>query len=260
MNYQDTTKSLKINFNKPIGTVVLVVEGEKDEFVLFQKIFCNILHYRLITHTRRSRKFKEYNEFVSSKNRDSKIIVLNTSESNIGKICDDSYRNEVFKLLYQKYDIDIKNVPVYYVWDRDASSNQAELTKHLLSILTHPYDNGNYENGLLLLSYPAIESYLIANFEKSKWNILEPLKKYVKKKMFYITYFNQHTILCAALEMIKGLQKLGVRDFHIDEMKRINMEVFELEENYYSNHQYYFLLSLVSILFLDLGILSFRDN
>ena len=35
MECQNTIKTLKINKNKSIGTVVIVVEGENDEFRLF---------------------------------------------------------------------------------------------------------------------------------------------------------------------------------------------------------------------------------
>ena len=43
MECQNTIKNLKINKNKTVGTVVIVVEGEEDEFRLLKHIFTKIL-------------------------------------------------------------------------------------------------------------------------------------------------------------------------------------------------------------------------
>lgn len=104
MECLDTIKSLKINHKKNIDTVVLVVEGAKYEFDLFKQIFRDVLHYDLITKSRNQSKFKEYNEFHRHDNAKSKIVIINTSNSNIGSIKDgDKYRNDLYILLYEKY-------------------------------------------------------------------------------------------------------------------------------------------------------------
>ena len=46
MECLDTINSLKINFKRNIGTVIIIVEGEKDEFNILKRIFKDILHYR----------------------------------------------------------------------------------------------------------------------------------------------------------------------------------------------------------------------
>lgn len=48
MECLDTINSLKINFKRNIGTVIIIVEGEKDEFNILKQIFRDILHYRYI--------------------------------------------------------------------------------------------------------------------------------------------------------------------------------------------------------------------
>lgn len=53
-----TTKFLKINPTKNVGTVVIVVEGAVDEFELFKHIFVDILHYNYIEKRRTKTKFK----------------------------------------------------------------------------------------------------------------------------------------------------------------------------------------------------------
>ena len=45
MECQITTKNLKINKNKSIGKVIIVVEGESEEFKIMKHIFTKILNY-----------------------------------------------------------------------------------------------------------------------------------------------------------------------------------------------------------------------
>ena len=71
---------------------------------------------------------------------------------------DDNYLDEMYKILYEDYGIDVKNIRVYFVWDRDPDSNDYDSTKKLISTFGNSMDNGINMNGLLLLSYPAIEA------------------------------------------------------------------------------------------------------
>lgn len=48
MECQNTIKNLKINKNKTIGEIVVVVEGESEEFKLMKYIFTNVLDYNYI--------------------------------------------------------------------------------------------------------------------------------------------------------------------------------------------------------------------
>ena len=265
MECQDTIRSLKINFKKNINTIVLVVEGAKYEFDLFKQIFRNVLHYKFITKSRNQAEFKEYSEFVMRDNEQSKIIIINTSNSNIGSISDgDNYRNELYKILYEKYGVDIKNVPVYYIWDRDQESNPSEITKDLLGKLTNPYENDNYENGLLLLSYPCCEAYTVTNFEKNKRHLEDDAKEYVKNNFYELRKINRYTIQMAVLEMMKSLDRIKVKYddaesyFNIDDMKNINLSTFNAEEKIFERNGYYELLSFISVIFIDLGIITFR--
>jgi len=258
---QDTIKSLKINLKKRINNVVLVVEGAEDEFELIKQIFRNVLHYELITKSRNQNEFKEYNEFIMRGNELSRIIVINTKNSNIGSIEDDeNYRNELYKMLYEKYGIDIKNVPVYYIWDRDRGSNNQKEVEKLIVKLSNPYENENFENGLLLLSYPCSEAYIISNFEKNKYLVTTNIKKYVKDNGYNLKLIDRYKIQRAVLEMIKNLERLNIKKFDIDNMKEINLEAFWNEEKYYENEKHYMLLSFISIVLLDLGIIAFRGD
>ena len=258
MEYLDITKSLKIKLKKSIGTVLIVVEGAVDEFDLFDMIFRKILHYNLITKSRNKKEFREYNEYVMNDNKNSRVIIINTSNSNIGSIKDDdNYRNELYKILYEKYSIDSKNIPIYFIWDRDNGSNtDKRLIKNLLSKLNDPYENDNYENGLLLLSYPCIESYLVTCLEKNKMYETKHLKDYIAEKSYKVADLNRYKVRDGAIDLIKKLNFLGYKDFTVDDIKNINKDVFEKEEELYKKNNQYLILSFVSYILLDLGIIS----
>lgn len=259
MECQDIIKSLKINIKKKINTIVLIVEGSNYEFSLFNQIFRKLLHYKLVTKSRNQNEFKEYNEFVMRDNINQRVIVINTKNSNIGSISDDDeYRNELYKMLYEKYSLDIKNIPVYYIWDRDNKSNKAELVERLIKKINNAYGNDEFENGLLLLSYPCIESYTISCFEKDKKFVDGNIKDYIKFKNYNINQIDKYKIQRATLEMIKQLKSLGIDNFDIDEIKNINIDVFKEQEKNYKKYEKYVLLSFVSFILLDQGIITFR--
>lgn len=255
----DTIRSLKINLKKKINTIVLVVEGASYEFDLFDQIFRKVLHYKLVTNKRTKEKIREYNEYVFKGNEDQKIVIINTNSSNIGSITDDvEYRNNLYKLLYEKYLLDIKNVPVYYIWDRDEGSNDKTLVKRLISKMSNPYDNDDYDSGLLLLSYPCVESYTISCFEKDKIFVNGHPKEYCKKHCFWLLFITKHSLLKATLEMLKQLKRMGIDDFNIDDIKNINLFVLKYEDSYFKKNKKYMLLSFISYILLDQQIITFR--
>ena len=258
MECQDIIKSLKINIKKKINTIVLIVEGSNYEFSLFNQIFRKLLHYKLVTKSRNQNEFKEYNEFVMRDNINQRVIVINTKNSNIGSISDDDeYRNELYKMLYEKYSLDIKNIPVYYICDRDNKSNKVNIVRKLLKKLNNSYCNDEFENGLLL-SYPCTEAYTISCFEKDKKIVNENIKNYVKSNNYNINLIDKYKIQRATLEMIKQLKNLGIDNFNIDDIKNINIDVFEKEEKIYKENNNYTLLSFISYILLDQGIITFR--
>ena len=86
MECQNIIKNLKINKEKNIGTIVVVVEGEEDEFRLLKHIFTEILEYNYISIKRN--KIIQH-EFISKNNKNT-VIVANTNSSSIKSIIDDN--------------------------------------------------------------------------------------------------------------------------------------------------------------------------
>ncbi len=261
MECLDTTKSLKINFKRNIGSVLIIVEGASYEFELLKQIFRNILHYNYVQKSRNEQNFKNYDEFVMKGNENSRVIVINAKNSNLSSIKkDENYLNEIYKNLYLEYGIDVKNINVYFIWDRDNFSNPKNVVKYLLSRLGNSTSNQNGEmNGLLLLSYPCIEAYTISNFTKHIIFLKEKnLKKYVKDMDYRINKINKHTLLNATVMMNKGLLNCGIKEYDLDDFSKTSLEVLERQELFLDSNKYYNLLSLVSIMFLDLNIITTR--
>ncbi len=260
MECQNTTSTLKINLRRNIGTVVIFVEGENDECEILKQIFRNVLHYRYIEKKRNRVKINDYDQYVMRGNENSQILVINLRNSNIQNIVKDvDYQNQIFKMMYEKYHIDIKNVPIYFLWDRDYISNRADITKKLLKSLGNAYENNDGINGLLLLSYPCIQSYILENFKENTENLqIKDLKKYLSKNGYRISEINTHTLLKSVNMLHNKLMKIGIKDYDPSNFSKTNMKIFEYEENFFSNHQYYKMLSLVSIILIDLNIITER--
>ena len=160
MECQNITKNLKINKDKSIGEIVIVVEGESEEFKLLKHIFTNVLDYNYVP-LKRNKTIRD--SFTSKTNKNSTVIVANTSNSNIKSILnDEEYKDKLYTLLANDYHKSLKNTPIYILWDRDRDSNDKAFVKKSLEKFSNSLDNDNYEmNGILLLSYPCIEIYEI---------------------------------------------------------------------------------------------------
>lgn len=110
MECQNTIKHLKINKTKSIGEVVIVVEGESEEFKLLKHIFTQIFDYNYLS-IRRNKIMKD--KFESKSNKSSSIILANTSNSNIKSITEDKdYKDRLYELLKSEYNRSLKSVPM----------------------------------------------------------------------------------------------------------------------------------------------------
>lgn len=263
MDCLDTIKSLKINLRRNIGTILIIVEGASDEFELLKQIFRKILNYNYIEKSRNQQDFKNYDEFVMKGNENSRVIVINSKNSNLSSIKKDKdYLNEIYIKLYTEYGIDIKNVNVYFIWDRDDKSNPKKIVKELIEKLGNSIENKNGDmNGLLLLSYPCLESYVISNFDDKTILLKEDnLKKYIKDHDYTISKMNRYMLLKATAMMHKVFLKLDVDKYNLDDFAKTSMKLFEEQEKILSKRKYYYLLSLISLILLDSNIITPRDG
>jgi len=250
---------MRINKDRSIGRVLFIVEGGKTEFTLLRRIFCDVLGYEYIEKRRDKAKF-----FRSRNINTSKVAVINTEESNISYICDENdYLDRVFEALITEYDFPVDKAAIYYLFDRDPKSNvDVCLIEKLISQLTNAYENeGGLRGGLLLLSYPCIESYVISNFINDthliEFAIGKKVKAFITEKNTEIQYnkITEDTIKKAANEMMKYFEMEKII-LEIDNMGRTNLEVFKRQELMYSQKKVYkmtlptgYLLKMTLLLF-----------
>ena len=250
---------MKINKDKSIGRVLFIVEGARTEFSLFRRIFCDVLGYEYIEKRRNNAKF-----FKNKNKSTSKVAVINTEGSNISSICDNNdYLDRIFEILISEYNFPVDNAAIYYIFDRDAKSNlNKQLIEKLIGQLKNAYENDNGERGgVLLLSYPSIEAYIVSNFIDDtylmKFEIGDKVKEYIttQNKIIQLNKITAETIEKAANEMMKYFKSEEI-DFCIDNIGQMNEEVFKRQETEYNKQKAYNLVSLLSIVFIDLGIIE----
>jgi hypothetical protein len=228
-----------------------VVEGQADEPACFKHIFTDIFGYKTIQMNRRG-QFCEYGK----KETGTAVIIANTVSTNIKAILDDSERERMLISIQEYLGESLKNYRIYYIWDRDRESNKKSdiekaISKHKNALL----NDESFENGLLLLSYPCYEAFLVSNFENTE-TISGNIKQYIKsKRRIKVKHISKDTLERAATKLWAKLQDLHIEP-KLDDMSLANGSLLRKEEEYYRRNNVYFLISQLSLLFIDLGLLE----
>ncbi len=247
---------ISLNKNKRIGKVIFVVEGEKTEFLLFHKIFTKIFDYQLETK-KRNDKYKIFNK---KDDKNSSIFVVNSSASQINSLNDYTYFENLFVTLQDKYKFPVDNARIYYIFDRDCKSNDITTIKDLSKRLSNSMDNDIDMAGLLLLSYPSIESFIVSNFTNNSFDIDielgKDLKQYLHNNNYNHQKITEKTLINAVSELINSLEKIGISDYDLDNFYETNEIIINYEEDYYTKNNKYKLLSLLCISLIDLGLIE----
>lgn len=251
--------NIALNKDKSIGKVLYIVEGGRTEPYILWKLFTQIFDYQVETLLRE----KNYKQFNSKVNPNSKVFVINAEESNIKNIDkDNEFLNNLFTELINNYDFEIDNAAIYYLFDRDNKSNtDANIIRGLLNELVNSRDNPNYlRQGLLLLSYPSIESFTLSNFCEDSFShsfdLGNTLKKYLNDNKLYHNNITEETLLFAVEELFKAFSQMNIKDYDIDNFRNCNMSIFDYEEDTYEKETLYRALSLICISLIDLGLIE----
>lgn len=257
---------ITLNKNKKIGEVLYIVEGEKTEPFILHRIFTKIFDYQLEIQKRNDKDRRCYN---SKENPNSKVFVINTEESNI-KFIDDSnaFLNNLFSTLMYDYDFDVDNAAIYYLFDRDDKSNKdPQLVETLLHKLTSALGNPDYDSydrqGLLLLSYPSIESFTLSNFSENTLDLQfdtgHDLKEYLHEQKFNQSRISEETLCHATHELLDSIKRINGGVYNLDDFEQCNMDVFHYEEQMRKEHELYHALSMIGFSLLDLGLIQISD-
>lgn len=252
--------NIQINKDKKIGKVLFIVEGIKTEINILYKIFTNIFDYQYEKLDRLDR-YKPYNK---KDNPTSSIFVINTEESNIRDIKDaNGYLDNLFIKLIDEYNFPVDKATIFYIFDRDNKSNtNPEVIEELLSKLSNSREsNDDFDKpGLLLLSYPSIESFTASNYIQNCFEIeLETgteLKQYLHEQKVNYQKINDYTLKLAVEEMMKALKAIDIEDIDLDNFEDTNIKVFNYQEDYYRETKKYRIFSLLCVALIDLGLVK----
>lgn len=257
--------SLILDKNKHIGKVVYIVEGDKREHTLLCHIFKNILDYSVVQVKRGKAPFQKYE---SKADKNSKVYIVSAENSNIKFAQNQSgkdYLDKVFSTLFEKYNLEIFNASVYYIFDRDSESNFYSHCKNLSEILVNSKDNGIESNGLLLLNYPGIESYIKSCVDNTSEDYIETpemLKQVVSAGKYQNNKINEACLINAGYNMLYTVNNIIDRDMSlsdIDNFSFVGNTILERENDLYLSKNIYRILSLLSVSLIDLGIIRY-DN
>lgn len=261
---------ITLNKNKNIGEVLFVVEGAKTEFYILNKIFEKIFDYQYET-IKRSQNF-EYKCYNPKDNPNARVFVINTEESNIKYIKkDNEFLNQLFFKLLEDYAFDVDNAAIYYLFDRDDESNtDAALIQDLMNRLVNAYDNPDAEDGhgMLLLSYPAVESFTLSNFRTNTFQLQfstkesdgVKIKNYLHSEKINQSNMTENTLIHAINELFLSLDIINGCKYELDNFGKCNRDVFTYEEAQKQKTNLYNALSLIGIALLDLGLIEITKD
>ena len=265
MDYQILNKKFKFNRDKNIGSVLYIVEGERREINLLGYIFKEILKYDEVIGI--DRMGNERIKYISKKNKNSKVFIINSEQSNIQSIANTEFRDQQVKKLKQYDDeFNYENIPIYYIFDCDRKNDRIAIENVINTYINarEPSEENKYDSigGMILLSYPAIESFIISNFEKDMYKFHErfnfnekTLKQYIGDNKYDNHKMSIDTLSNAFLELVSSLENINANKINLDNMKDFNTTLFNYEQ--LVNNQY--MLSLLLISFVDLGIIEIEN-
>ena len=258
-----------INENKNVGTVIFIVEGQQFEFSIIDRIFTRIFHYEY--HEKRRGKSKYLSK---GQNPLSRIFVMNAESSNLNSLSNEKYLDNLYEELSREFGVNIDDAAIFFIFDRDPISNiktnaQSKEDKFakLHSYYANPWENDdNRIGGQLLLSYPSLESYEISNFEdgshKLEYALGRELKTFIgeeEHKNIQLNKISLETVNHATNEFIDFINEVNI-SVDIDDLSNVPLDVYDFEENYYEEHGKYRVLSLLTIAFIQLGIVVLEDG
>lgn len=249
-------KMYKVDRERNIGTVIFILEGAKTEFDLLETVFVSILGYQ-VQELKRNSKTGDF--ILQGHNPNSQVIGLNLKGNHLGDI-NDTELNALFHRLSFELGVKPEAASIYYLYDRDVLSYEEDEVRSYVARYQDPYGNADGSQGQLLLSYPALESYLVSCFLDESWKLHFQLGKELK------TYAAQHSyqkqmlrneahLVHAAVEMDAALEDLGCGTYNLDALGPALMAAYDAQQEAYQEKKDFSLLSLVSMVLLELGIL-----
>ena len=272
-------KKYMIDKTKKIGNVIFVVEGGRaetggTELRLLKKIFADILSYEVQELRRGSEEFIGH-----GKNSSSCVFALNLPKNQLTQLTEDAI-DILFCRLKEEFHLKPEDCPVFFLYDRDVLSyHKNELRGKYIKKYTDPYGTSDGYQGQLLLSYPAIESFLLSCIVDNTCKLSSKLGKDAKKILINelcpnacidetdlqiravdMVFTEQpqeaaNRLIHAINEMDKGLAETGIQAYDLDNLGSTVLEVYDAQQKQYNNNHSFSLISLVGLALLELGVI-----
>ena len=273
-------KKYKIDKTKNMGNVIFIVEGGRPEtggteLRLLKKIFADILNYEVQELRRGSDEFIGY-----GKNPQFRVFALNLPKNQLTQLTEDAL-DLLFRRLREEFNIKPEDCPIFYLYDRDAKSyKRNELRSRYVKKYTDPYSNEQGDQGQLLLSYPAIESFLLSCIKDNVFTSSALLGMDAKSMLTSTIYTDtissktdlhlqtidtvfsddpptaENRLLHSVKEMDLGLNAMGISTYDLDHLAPVLMDVYDYQQKKYTEENLFSFFSLVGMAFLELGIIA----
>lgn len=194
----------------------------------------------------------------------SRIYIINARNSELIHIKpNDSYIEDLLGNLIENYNLSLDNAAIYYIYDRDPLNNlDNKLIRDLFQCYTNARDNGIERQGMLLLSYPAFESFTVSNFHDSTY-LLEyqlglDVKRFCNTQLYNQNNIDEFSLLHATNELMIAIDKLGLEGYDLDDLSMFNSSLFNYQECKYNSSLKYNLISSFLLSLIDLGLITLQ--
>lgn len=254
------TKKYKVDKTKIIGNVIFVVEGGRPdtggtELRLLKSIFADVLGYEVQELRRGSQEFIGHGN-----NKSSRVFALNLPKNQLTQLTEDAM-DLLFKRLKTEFSIKPEDCPIFLLYDRDYKSyKHNELRGGYVRRYVDPYSSEDGYQGQLLLSYPAVESYLLSCIQEDVYQQKYYLGTDIKPQVMQCGFSEEDVseeehIVHATIEMDKGLSAFSMEDYDLDNLAPTLLGVYEKQQNRITEEQKFSALSLISMALLELGVI-----
>ena len=273
-------KKYRIDKTRNIGNVIFVVEGGRadtggTELRLLKKIFTDILEYEVQELRRGSEEFIAHGQQAQFH-----VFALNLPKNQLTELTQDSI-DDLFARLKEDFHLKPEDCPVFYLYDRDVLSyHRNELRNKYVMKYTDPYGTDDGYQGQLLLSYPAIESYLLSCIIDKTVSHSQKLGREAKilltneicphdcadktdihMKTVDLVFSceiseEEKRLIHSIEEMDNGLETMGLQSYDLDNLAPTLLGVYDYQQQKYDREGVFSLLSLVGMALLELGVIT----
>ena len=258
-------KKYRIDKTRNIGNVIFVVEGGQKEsggreLRLLRSVFSDVLGYEVQELRRGCEEFIGYGE-----NPYSRVFALNLPKNQLTQLNEDAL-NILYRRIADEFNIKPGDCPIFYLYDRDYKSyGHNQLRKNYVEKYTDPYVNDEGNQGQLLLSYPAVESYLLSCIQDDVYMQTYFLGKDVKPVLDNTGFseekiYAEEHLIHATVEMDKGLTSFGLGIYDLDDLAPTLLGVYDAQQEMQREAGEFSLLSLISMALLELGLIVEDDD